>query len=188
VLNMLEKSIIDQIKTVELPFFVERTCTDCDTNEKSINLRPESKKSSSFRSASSLARRKCCKEQQKNETETETGEENRKKSRCHPNANLKLNRNRNRLIDLCKCNRMAKSCIYFVLVLAILSLGNTSAAFHQQQQPQHNYNNTINNYNYYNGNIDNVTQNSAGGLLDFNERSNASAISATDNDYSIYHD
>jgi len=86
---MLDKSIIDKTKTVELPFFVERTCTDCDTNE-SINLRPESKSSSSllssFRSASRvrslegggggsasrdcLKRGKCYKEK-----ETETGKE-----------------------------------------------------------------------------------------------------------------
>ncbi|XP_034490855.1 furin-like protease 2 isoform X1 [Drosophila innubila] len=174
---MLDKSI-DKTITVELPFFVERTCTDCDTNE-SINLRPESESksksssSSTFTSTTSrstefrslggasaskdcLERRKCC-----------------KISRCHPNAKLKLYRN----IYLCKCNRMAKSCIYFVLVLAILNLRNTSAAFHQEPQQEHNnYNNTINNYN------DNVTQNSAGGLLD-----NASEITPSNN-YSIYHD
>lgn len=99
---------------------------------------------------------------------------------------------------------MATSCIYFVLVLTILSLRHTSAAFHDNDNitRNHNFNNinstntNNNNINYNNTNINNnynnnnniesATQHSAG-ILPYNE-SSASELSSTNknNNYSIY--
>lgn len=104
---------------------------------------------------------------------------------------------------------MATSCIYFVLVLTILSLRNTSAAFHDNDNitRNHNFNNinstnTNNNINYNNTNINNnkynnnnniesATQHYSAGILPYNE-SSASELSSTNKNnnnnynYSIY--
>ncbi|XP_062140559.1 furin-like protease 2 isoform X2 [Drosophila sulfurigaster albostrigata] len=140
---MLDKSIDRTEKqTVELPFFVERTCTDCDTNEKSVNLRPRAK--ATTKTTTTLAPTSLSSTALPSVTRSSFrggGGNALKRRKCHPNAQqqkqqqqqqLKLNRN----IYLCKCNRMAQSCIYFVLVLAILSVRYTCAASHPQQQQQ----------------------------------------------------
>ncbi|EDW00125.1 furin-like protease 2 isoform X2 [Drosophila grimshawi] len=151
-------------RTVELPFIVERTCTDCANDNNNNNLRPET---SPFTSSSSTLKSSCC---SYSTPKAKLG--NRTASRCHPYAKLI------RKIYLCKCNRMATSCIYFVLVLAILSLGNTSAAF--QNNITSNYKNNNNNHN----NIESVseTQHSAG-ILDID--ASASEFSPINN-YSKY--
>lgn len=78
---------------------------------------------------------------------------------------------------------MATSCIYFVLVLTILSLGNTSAAFQNNITRNHNFIN-INSTNYNNNNnsnktIETATQHSAG-VLRYNEV-RASELSSNNN-------
>lgn len=79
---------------------------------------------------------------------------------------------------------MATSCIYFVLVLTILSLGNTSAAFQNNFNNNNNINNTntSNNYNNNHNTIESATQHSAG-ILRYSE-SSASELSSTN--YSKY--
>ncbi|XP_030564588.1 furin-like protease 2 isoform X4 [Drosophila novamexicana] len=171
-------------RTVELPFIVERTCTDCandnnnNNNNNNNNLRPEAEADAeAYRSVAVATSRStfphlsssitCCK------LSTPTVKPGKgTASRCHPYAKL------NRRIYLCECNRMATSCIYFVLVLAILSLRNTSAAFHN------NITNNSNNNYYNNNNIESVskTQHSAG-ILRINE--SASEFSPINN-YSKY--
>lgn len=130
--------------TVELPFIVERTCTDC-ANDSNDQRRETASTSSISKSASASV--SCWK------LEKPTA------SRCHPHA-AKLNRK----ICLCEYNRMATSCIYFVLVLAILCVRNTSAAFHNNIT-NNNHNNT-----YDNNDIEGAskTHNSAG-ILKINE-------------------
>lgn len=79
---------------------------------------------------------------------------------------------------------MATSCIYFVLVLTILSLRNTSAAFQNHNFNNNNINN-INTSNYNNNNnntIESATQDTAG-ILRYSE-SSASELSSTN--YSKY--
>lgn len=88
---------------------------------------------------------------------------------------------------------MATSCIYFVLVLTILSLRNTSAAFQNNYTRNHNFNNnninntnTSNNYNNNNNNnstIESATQQHSAGILRYSE-SSASELSSTN--YSKY--
>ncbi|XP_017962667.1 furin-like protease 2 isoform X1 [Drosophila navojoa] len=156
---MLDKGIGKQ--TVELPFIVERTCTDC-ANDSSDQQRGTQSTSSISKSASasSTASKSCWK------LEKPTA------SRCHPHA-VKLNRK----IYLCEYNRMATSCIYFVLVLAILCVRITSAAFHNNIT-DNNYNTNNNSYN--NNDIEGVTKtHSFAGILHINQK--ASEFSQTNN-------
>lgn len=199
---MLDDIGIDRENTVELPFIVERTCTDCNNNTddtNSTNLRPvtSSKASQTATSSASLPSNPsiipslpslllCLTTSCRRLSLSSAKLGNREaSSECHPYAKL------NRRYNLCKCNRMATSCIYFVLVLTILSLRNTSAAFQNNYTRNHNFNNnninntnTSNNYNNNNNNstIESATQHSAG-ILRYSE-SSASELSSTN--YSIY--
>lgn len=209
---------IDQKNTVDIPFIVERTCTDCNDTDDSTNLRPvtsatattslaSSSSSSSLRKATDreslfTSLLLCLKTSCRRLSSSSAKLGNRRaSSECHPYAKL------NRRYNLCKCNRMATSCIYFVLVLTILSLRNTSAAFHDNDNitRNHNFNNinstnTNNNINYnntninnnnYNNNIESATQHYSAGILPYNE-SSASELSSTNKNnnnnynYSIY--